>query len=80
MEKVRTRTVPLAGDCGAGEFLVDSIFSSYLGVFCLSTYTCAFIPRVGLGGFQTHFQVVWIYINVMALELPILENLGLPFP
>lgn len=79
MEKVRTRRLPLVGDCGAGEFSVDSIFS-YLGVFCLSTYTCAFVPRVGLGGFQTHFQVVWIYISVLALELPILENLGLPLP
>ena len=80
MEKVRICRLPLVRDCGAGEFSVDSIFSSYLGVFCLSTYTCAFVPRVGLGGFQTHFQVVWIYISVLALELPSLENLGLPFP
>ena len=55
------------------------VFSPPTWECCLSTYTCAIVPRVGLGVFQTHFQVAWIYINVMALELPILENLGLHF-
>lgn len=55
-----------SGTVGLGE-LVANCISPYLGITLVASVFWLSSSRVGLGGFQTQFQVSWIYISRMAL-------------
>ena len=55
-----------SGTVGLGELGADCI-SPYWGITVLAHVLWLSAGRVGLGGFQTQFQVSWIHISVMAL-------------
>lgn len=76
LEKGQKRTAPPQlpwAQLGIGEFGAHCIFSSSLGITVVACVLLAPTKwlssgRVGLGGFQSDFQVPWIPIKVMALE------------